>query len=77
LVTGKGVPDLATRAFVQKLHMKFEIPVLAMCDWNPFGLALLVSLGLVDRVLRRSHSFILQHTYSSFCVRNHHSLRTS
>ena len=38
LVTGKGFPDLATRAFVRKLSDLLKLPVLGLADWNPFGL---------------------------------------
>jgi meiotic recombination protein SPO11 len=41
LVTGKGYPDLATRALVKTLHTKLQIPVYGICDCNPFGLGVL------------------------------------
>ncbi|EQC39822.1 hypothetical protein SDRG_03242 [Saprolegnia diclina VS20] len=43
LVTGKGFPDLATRIFVKKLRDTLRIPVLGLCDCNPFGLSILLS----------------------------------
>ncbi|OQS06475.1 hypothetical protein THRCLA_01487 [Thraustotheca clavata] len=43
LVTGRGFPDLATRVFVKKLSERFQIPVLCLCDCNPFGLSILLS----------------------------------
>ncbi|KDO33716.1 hypothetical protein SPRG_19326 [Saprolegnia parasitica CBS 223.65] len=43
LVTGKGFPDLATRIFVKKLRDTLRVPVLGLCDCNPFGLSILLS----------------------------------
>ena len=42
LVTAKGFPDLATRAFLRRLARRFpEAQVLALVDWNPSGLLIL------------------------------------
>ncbi|EED90408.1 spo11-like protein, partial [Thalassiosira pseudonana CCMP1335] len=41
LVTGKGFPDLATRALVNTLHKELDIPVVGICDSNPFGISVL------------------------------------
>ena len=41
LVTGKGFPDLATRALVSTLHKELELPVIGLCDCNPFGISVL------------------------------------
>ena len=41
LVTGKGFPDLATRALVKALHVKLQLPVYGICDCNPFGVGVL------------------------------------
>jgi meiotic recombination protein SPO11 len=41
LVTGKGFPDLATRALVHRLAKKLNIPVCGLCDCNPFGFGVL------------------------------------
>ena len=41
LVTGKGFPDLATRALVSTLHTELELPVIGLCDCNPFGISVL------------------------------------
>ena len=41
LVTGKGYPDLATRALVSALHRELEIPVIGLCDCNPYGISVL------------------------------------
>ena len=41
LVTGKGYPDLATRALVKTLYSNLRIPVFGICDCNPFGVGVL------------------------------------
>ena len=41
LVTGKGVPDWATRACVSVLHRQLQIPVRGLCDGNPYGIRVL------------------------------------
>ncbi|KAL7442454.1 hypothetical protein ACHAXH_009236 [Discostella pseudostelligera] len=41
LVTGKGFPDLATRALVSTLHRELGLPVEGLCDCNPFGISVL------------------------------------
>ncbi len=41
IVTGKGFPDVATRALVHTLHHLLEIPVYGLADCNPFGVAVL------------------------------------
>ena len=41
LITGRGFPDLATRAFVHSLHTTLQIPVIGICDCNPFGVSVL------------------------------------
>jgi len=41
LVTGRGFPDLATRAFVHTLYTHLNIPVIGICDCNPFGVSVL------------------------------------
>jgi hypothetical protein len=43
LVTGKGFPSLATRAFVHKLYCSLNIPVLGIADYNYSGVQLLLS----------------------------------
>ncbi|EFN54164.1 hypothetical protein CHLNCDRAFT_135583 [Chlorella variabilis] len=38
LATGKGVPDLATRAFLSGLSEAFpDLPLVGLVDWNPAG----------------------------------------
>ena len=41
LVTGKGFPDLASRAMVHRLEQELHLPVYGLCDCNPFGLGVL------------------------------------
>jgi meiotic recombination protein SPO11 len=41
LVTGKGFPDLATRAAVHALHTHLDLPVLGLADCDPFGVLVL------------------------------------
>jgi len=41
LVTGKGFPDLATRALISTLHNELELPVIGLCDCNPYGISVL------------------------------------
>jgi DNA topoisomerase VI subunit A len=36
LITGKGYPDLATRACVKALVDAFAVPVVGLCDCNPY-----------------------------------------
>uniref|UniRef100_A0AAV1UGA6 DNA topoisomerase (ATP-hydrolyzing) n=1 Tax=Peronospora matthiolae TaxID=2874970 RepID=A0AAV1UGA6_9STRA len=46
LITGRGFPDLATRMFVSQLSKTFDIPVLGLCDCNPFGLSIMLTYKL-------------------------------
>ncbi|ETN04477.1 hypothetical protein F442_14518 [Phytophthora nicotianae P10297] len=46
LITGRGFPDLATRVFVSLLRNALEIPVLGLCDCNPFGLSIMLTYKL-------------------------------
>ncbi|PSC71441.1 Meiotic recombination SPO11-2 [Micractinium conductrix] len=42
IVTGKGVPDLATRAFLARLSAAFPaLPLVGLVDWNPSGASIL------------------------------------
>jgi len=46
IVTGKGFPDLATRAFLHHLSSSYSdspCPIFGICDCNPYGLALLLT----------------------------------
>ncbi|KAJ4877151.1 Meiotic recombination protein SPO11-2 [Raphanus sativus] len=41
-VTAKGYPDIATRFFLHRMSITFpHLPILALVDWNPAGLAIL------------------------------------
>ena len=43
LVTGRGYPDLATRALVQHLSDALDLDVYVLTDWNPHGVALMLT----------------------------------
>ncbi|CAF2039213.1 BnaA09g11340D [Brassica napus] len=41
-ITAKGYPDIATRFFLHRMSITFpHLPILALVDWNPAGLAIL------------------------------------
>ena len=42
LVTGMGVPDIATRALVHKLRGSLDVPVYGLVDWNSWGVGVLL-----------------------------------
>eukprot|EP00924_Labyrinthula_sp_SR-Ha-C_P005827 maker-scaffold_14-snap-gene-6.50-mRNA-1 protein AED:0.92 eAED:0.92 QI:0/0/0/0.5/1/1/2/0/372 len=42
LVTGKGYPDLSTRAFLKQIRVHLKLPIFGICDYNPHGLRLLL-----------------------------------
>ena len=41
VVTGKGFPDVATRAAVYRLHHQLQVPVFGLADCDPFGVSVL------------------------------------
>ena len=41
LVTGRGFPDVATRALVHALHRELRIPVVGIADCDPYGISLI------------------------------------
>ncbi|KAK7308962.1 hypothetical protein RJT34_05328 [Clitoria ternatea] len=42
LITAKGYPDMATRFLLYRISRAFpDLPILALVDWNPAGLAIL------------------------------------
>ncbi|KAK9276831.1 hypothetical protein L1049_006368 [Liquidambar formosana] len=42
LITAKGYPDIATRLLLHRMSRAFpDLPILALVDWNPAGLAIL------------------------------------
>ena len=53
LVTGKGVPDLATKSWVQHLQQSLKLPVYGLCDCNPYGISVLQTFQYQG--LARSH----------------------
>eukprot|EP00808_Paulinella_micropora_P002743 g65554.t1 len=56
LVTGKGYPSLDCRALVKRLNVELELPCFGMFDYNPHGLAILMSfkLGSANMALESS-----------------------
>jgi DNA topoisomerase VI subunit A len=46
LVTGKGMPDLATREFLKNLVSKFHIPIFGLADSDPYGLEIMLTYSL-------------------------------
>ena len=42
MITGKGVPDLATRQLVRLLHLRADLPVLLLTDCDPYGLDIML-----------------------------------
>ena len=58
LVTGCGFPDIATRSCVSKLAQKFpQLQVLGICDYNPFGVALLYTYKVSKLQISRMYCF--------------------
>ncbi|XP_048446132.1 meiotic recombination protein SPO11-2 [Pyrus x bretschneideri] len=42
LITARGYPDIATRILLHRMSRAFpDLPILALVDWNPAGLAIL------------------------------------
>ncbi|KDD71428.1 hypothetical protein H632_c5051p0, partial [Helicosporidium sp. ATCC 50920] len=53
LVTAKGMPDYATRAFVQSVQRAFpKLAVVGLVDWNPSGVAILAQYRFGSRDAR-------------------------
>ena len=46
LITGRGFPDLATRAFARLLSDRLSLPSVVLCDCNPFGMAIALTYKL-------------------------------
>lgn len=60
LVTAKGYPDIATRAFLRRLHDTHpSIPMVGMVDWNPHGLHILTQYRFGSDKSPESHEFVL------------------
>lgn len=50
IVTAKGFPDLATRAFLRRIQDSFPVlPILAFVDWNPSGILILQTYRSTSR----------------------------
>lgn len=49
MVTGKGFPDLATRAFVHACHTELDLPVFGLADCDPYGILVLHTYQYSDR----------------------------
>lgn len=45
LASGAGFPDLATRAFVAKLALRFQLGCFGLFDWNPHGVLIMDSFS--------------------------------
>jgi meiotic recombination protein SPO11 len=53
LVTGKGFPDLATRALVHHSHKQLQFPVRGLADCDPFGVMVLRTYQYGGKRLQR------------------------
>lgn len=51
-VTGRGMPDVATRACVSALHLLLRVPVLVLTDMNPWGAAIYLAYQRPSRAMR-------------------------
>ncbi|GBG24288.1 Meiotic recombination protein SPO11 [Hondaea fermentalgiana] len=57
ILTGRGMPCLATRAFLKCLSLQFPAaPILALVDWNPFGLG--IALAYAHGSLSEAESYL-------------------
>jgi hypothetical protein len=75
LVTGKGCPDIATRAFVRSLHKELDLPVVGICDYNPHGIQVLGAYYSSNLwVLMEGIYILFQYVGLAFC---HHTLLPS
>ncbi|KAG7669855.1 hypothetical protein Ndes2526B_g06214 [Nannochloris sp. 'desiccata'] len=60
LVTGKGVPDLATRCFLSAVHSALPtLPLLGLVDWNPSGVGILCLYKYGSRRMAESARYAL------------------
>eukprot|EP00899_Mesostigma_viride_P018150 jgi/Mesvir1/26336/Mv22513-RA.2 len=58
LVTAKGFPDLATRALLARIHALFpHLPLLALVDWNPFGVSIMTTYRYGSRRMLESYQY--------------------
>eukprot|EP00957_Ditylum_brightwellii_P089082 6783537-Ditylum_brightwellii.AAC.1 len=49
LITGHGFPDLATCALVHTLHNELNLPILGLCDCNPYSKGVLQTYQVGNR----------------------------
>ena len=54
LITGCGVPDVATRCCLHTLRSQLMIPVYGLVDWNPYGAGILAVYKLGESKFQRS-----------------------
>lgn len=60
LITGKGVPDLATRAFLSSLHRAFPcIPIFCLIDWNPSGIMIMMQYKFGSAKMAESSEYAI------------------
>jgi meiotic recombination protein SPO11 len=60
LVTGKGVPDVATRCFLSAVHSALPtLPLLGLVDWNPSGVGILCLYKYGSRRMAESARYAL------------------
>ena len=59
-ITGKGVPDVATRAFASQLHLQHpHLLILGLVDWNPSGVGILALYRYGSRRMVESSRYTL------------------
>lgn len=59
-VTGRGVPDIATRAFLFRLHsLNQSLPVVGLVDWNPWGALILKTYRFGSTKMAEASKFVL------------------
>jgi meiotic recombination protein SPO11 len=58
VVTGRGFPDVATRRFVRIVADALNVPVLGLCDYNPFGLSILMTYAHGSLNMAESYHYV-------------------
>lgn len=46
IITGRGVPDIATREFLKKLVTELKIPVYGLCGTDPYAIEIMLTYSL-------------------------------
>lgn len=59
VITGKGYPDLSTRACLKALHKTFNLPVRCLCDCNPHGISILLTYKIGSSRMPESKRFVV------------------